>query len=185
MKKSIIASVIALGMVSGVAQAAAPQQDVTFTGSVTAVTCDLSITGEGANGSLPNQVALGTAKVGEKAQPVEFIFKPSQVAGNQAACDQMQDGNKASITWFGSTFDGTALTNASGSATGAYVEIKATNADGSDNNKVVKASDTEHKFPAALLKTGGEGLKYSAQLDATGAQAGSVETVARYAFSYK
>ena len=183
MKKSIIASVVALGMISGVAQAA--EQDVTFTGSVTAVTCDLDVTGEGANGSLPNQVALGTAKTGEKAQPVEFIFKPSQAAGNQASCDQMADNNKASITWFGSTFDGTALTNASGSATGAYVEIKATNADAADNNKVVTSSGTEHKFPASLLKTGGEGLKYTAQLDGTGAQAGSVETVARYAFSYK
>ncbi|HEI6731323.1 fimbrial protein [Yersinia enterocolitica] len=184
MKKNVITSVVALGMVSGLAHAI-PSQDVTFTGSVTAVTCDLTITGEGANGSLPNQVALGTAKVGEKAQPVEFVFKPSQVAGNQDACDAMQDSNKASITWFGSTFDGKALTNASGSATGAYVELMAKNADADDSGKVVTASGTEHKFPASYLKTGGEGLKYTAQLDATGAQAGSVETVARYAFSYK
>ncbi|HAM3643303.1 TPA: hypothetical protein IBK98_005151 [Escherichia coli] len=185
MKKKIIASVVALGMVSGVAQAAAPEHDVTFTGSVTAVTCDLTITGEGVNGRLPNQVDLGTAKVGEMSKPVEFIFKPSQVSGNQESCDKMVGTNKASITWFGSTFDGTALTNASGSATGAYVEIKATNADATDKDKVVATSGTEHKFPASLLANGGEGLKYSAQLNAKGASAGSVETVARYAFSYK
>ncbi|HEI6730686.1 TPA: fimbrial protein [Yersinia enterocolitica] len=182
MKKSMIASIVALGMASGFAQAA--EQDVTFTGSVTAVTCDLVVSGEGANANLPNQVALGTAKKGERAGAVEFAFKPAQTAGNQSSCDDMESNGKATITWFGSNFNGTALANASGTATDALVEVKALNADAADNNKVVSASGTAHNFPASLLKTGGEGLKYSAEL-VGGQEAGSVDTTARYAFSYK
>lgn len=183
MKKSIIASIIALGMTSGMAQAT--EQDVTFNGSVTAVTCDLGVSGEGTNGSLPNMVDLGQAALGSAGgDVVNFVFKPSRTGGNQAACDALDSSKTATLTWFGTTFDGNGLGKTGGTAEGAYVELKATNASSANNNQKVTASGTTHDFSAGNLKTGGDGLKYSAQL-IPGTDAGSFEAVARYAFSYK
>ncbi|EGG3587708.1 major pilin PefA, partial [Salmonella enterica] len=51
MKKSIIASIIALGVLGGTAHAA---NEVTFLGSVSATTCDLTTSVNGA--AQPNQV---------------------------------------------------------------------------------------------------------------------------------
>ncbi|ECU3284686.1 fimbrial protein [Salmonella enterica subsp. enterica serovar Javiana] len=183
MKKSIIASVVALGMVSGGVQAS--EQDVTFHGSVTTVTCDLDVTGDGINGNLPNMVDLGQAKLGDadSGKVVNFVFKPSQTAGNQAACDVMEANNTASLTWFGTSFDGNGLGKTSGTAEGASVKLMATNAK-TNNNQPVTANGTVHEFSADKLKTGGDGLQYSAQL-IPGTEAGSFEAVARYAFSYK
>ncbi len=183
MKKNIIASLVALGMVSGLAQAA--EHDVTFTGSVTTVTCDLQVSGDGVNGNLPNMVDLGQAKLGGAGGKVQkFVFKPSQTGGNQAACDAMEASKTATLTWYGTTFDGTGLGKTGGTAEGAYVKLMATNAKGANNNQPVVASGVAHEFSADKLKTGGEGLQYSAQL-IPGSSAGSFEAVARYAFDYK
>lgn len=184
MKKSIIASLVALGVVSGLAQAA--DHDVTFQGSVTTVTCDLDVSGAGVNGNLPNMVDLGQAKIGDvnSGKVVDFVFKPSQTAGNQAACDAMDASKAATLTWFGSTFDGNGLGKTGGTAEGAHVKLMATNATSANNSQPVTASGTAHEFSAGNLKTGGDGLKYSAQL-IPGASAGSFEAVARYALSYK
>lgn len=184
MKKNIIASLVALGMVSGLAQAA--EQDVSFTGSVTTVTCDLGVDGDGTNGSLPNMVDLGQVKLGDpnSGKLVSFAFKPLQTAGNQAACDQMADDKTATLTWFGTSFDGNGLGKTGGTAEGAYVELKATNAKSANNNQKITASGTAHDFLSGKLKTGGDGLQYSAKL-IPGSSAGSFEAVARYAFSYK
>ncbi len=181
MKKNIIASIVALGMVSGLAQAA--EHDVTFNGSVTAVTCDLEVSGDGTNSNLPNMVDLGQVKVGENGKEVNFVFKPSQVGNNQTSCDAMDANKTATLTWFGTTFDGNGLGKTAGAAEGAYVKLMATNAK-ADNNQPITASGTSHNFSADKLKTGGAGLQYSAQL-IPGSVAGDFEAVARYAFSYK
>ncbi|EFH2542034.1 fimbrial protein [Escherichia coli] len=181
MKISIIASIMALGMVSGLAQATA--HDVTFTGSVTNVTCDLGVTGGGSNVQTQNVVDLGQVNPNQAGKVVEFAFKPAQVAGNQTACDAMDANGTAKITWQGTTFDGNGLGKTSGTAEGAHVELMALNAK-AENNKPVTSNGTAHEFSGDKLKTGGEGLKYSAKLTG-GAVAGDFEAVARYTFDYK
>ncbi|EGJ8836519.1 fimbrial protein [Escherichia coli] len=181
MNKNIIASIVALGMVSGAAQAT--EHDVTFNGSVTAVTCDLEVTGEGSHSGLPNMVDLGQAELGSRGKLVNFAFKPSQTNNNQQTCDNMEDTGTATLTWYGTSFDGTGLGKTAGTAEGAYVELMATNAT-ADNNQPITASGTSHDFSPSELKTGGDGLQYSAQL-VSGSEAGDFEAVARYAFSYK
>lgn len=73
MKKSIIASIIALGVLGGTAHAA---NEVTFLGSVSATTCDLTTSVNGA--AQPNQVVqLGTVQAGQEGTAVDFAMKPA------------------------------------------------------------------------------------------------------------
>lgn len=72
MKKSIIASIIALGVLGGTAHAA---NEVTFLGSVSATTCDLTTSVNGA--AQPNQVVqLGTVQANQPGNFVDFAMKP-------------------------------------------------------------------------------------------------------------
>ena len=81
MKKSVIASVMALGMASGLAQAAdTPDNEIQFKGNVSTVTCDLA---PSVNGSLnPDGVGviqLGDVKVGGTGKVVSFVTTSQMV----------------------------------------------------------------------------------------------------------
>ena len=63
MKKSIIASVVALGLVSGMAQAG--EKEIQFVGSVTAVTCDIDPSVDGSTSIMPG-VTVSLTWTGDK-----------------------------------------------------------------------------------------------------------------------
>lgn len=181
MKKSIIASVVALGLVSGLAQAA--EKEIEFVGSVTKITCDITPVVDGAESMTPGVIQLGSVHLNSYGKAVDFAFKPTPYATNIMSCDEMDDNGTAVLTWSGDKFSSQGLQGLSGSATDAVVEIKAMNAK-TGAGDIVTASGTEHEFEASLLKTGGEGLKYKAQL-VGGSQAGDFKTAAKFNFSYK
>ncbi|ELO4939432.1 fimbrial protein [Escherichia coli] len=169
MKKSIIASVIALGMVSGLAQAAA--NEVQFHGRVNTASCDLVPSVDGS--LMPNGVGmieLGDVKTGAPGQIVNFAFKPAQNDQNIAACDQLAGtaGKTVDLTWSGDKFGNAGLgvidDTAAGAAAGSHVEITPVNSTNTSAS-FVKASGEKNTFNASVLKSGtGEGLKYKAVL---------------------
>lgn len=191
MKKSMIASLVALGLVSGLAQAA--DKEVKFVGSVTAVTCDIEPSVDGSDSMLPNTIQLGAVAKGAAGKEIDFRFKPSVTAGNQSSCDSMQDNGTVSLTWTGDTFSGQGLgiipaLDANGNplstaqATDAFVEITPKNT--KTASSFIQASNTTHEFAPATLKTGGDGLQYKAVLKG-GQIAGAFQTAAKFNFSYK
>lgn len=181
MKKSIIASIVAMGLFSGLTQAA--EKEVQSVGAVTTVTCDLESSVDGSDTLMPNVIHLGEAKVGGgKGTAVAFTFKPKQDQANIASCNTMQDNGSLNIIWTGS-FENGGLKNISGDAADAHVKIQATNATGASNNKVIMTNGEKHAFSPALLKDG-TGLKYTATL-AAGNTPGKVETAAKFNLEYK
>ncbi|MGP3592744.1 fimbrial protein [Vagococcus sp. WN89Y] len=181
MKKSIIASVVALGLVSGLAQAA--EKEIEFVGSVTKVTCSIVPVVDGAITLNPSVIKLGNVQPNARGKVVNFAFKPNPTATNRDVCNAMDDNGTAVLTWSGDKFSTQGLQGISGSATDAVVEIKAVNTK-TGASDIVTASGTQHEFAPSLLKKGGEGLKYKAQL-VSGIQAGDFKTAAKFNFSYK
>lgn len=180
MKKSIIASVVALGLVSGLAQAA--EKEIQFVGSVTTVTCDIDPSVDGSNSIMPGVIQLGSVKTDTLGTAVAFTFKPSAVDGNQASCDAMLDSGTVSLTWTSDKFTSKGLGAISGAATDAHVEITPQNA--KTQPGIIKANATTHEFVPAKLKSNGEGLKYKAALRG-GVVAGDFQSAAKFNFSYK
>ncbi|HAG4415422.1 TPA: fimbrial protein [Salmonella enterica] len=181
MKKSILATVVALGLVSGMAHAA---DEVQFVGSVTSTTCEIIPSVNGVNnGAAQEVIQLGAVKVNGQGDAVDFVFKPSAATDNAASCDAMLDTGVVTMTWTGNYFNGNGLGIATGAAKDARVEIKPVNAK-ADNGTAILASATSNEFDPAKLKTGGEGLKYTAQLFG-GATPGDFQTAAKFNFSYK
>lgn len=181
MKKSILASVIALGMVSGLAQAAG--NEVQFVGSVVTTTCDLEASGTGSNaGLVKNIIELGQAVKGNPGKEVTFAFKPVNNAGNQTNCQGLDPTSKVVITWNSNAFDGlNGLKALSGAASDAYVKVQALNAEGS-GNAVMLTSGASQEFTADKLKS--NGLQYKAQL-VGGQQAGDFQTASKFTVYYK
>ncbi|CAD5756796.1 fimbrial protein PefA [Escherichia coli] len=167
MKKSIIASVIVLGMVSGLAHAEVPGNEVQFHGRVNTVSCNLV---PSVNGSLlPNgggAIELGDVGVKGSGQIVNFAFKPAQDTQNIAACDQLAGttGKTVDLTWRGDKFGSSGLGAVSGEAVDSHVEITPVNST-STSASFIKASGEKNTFNASVLKSGtGEGLEYQAVL---------------------
>ena len=195
MKKSVIASVMALGMASGLAQAAdTPDNEIQFKGNVSTVTCDLA---PSVNGSLnPDGVGviqLGDVKVGGTGKVVSFAFKPTNAQGNQTACDNIANGTtknpngaayqSVDLTWKGVKFGNAGLGASDGSAaTDSHVEIKPVNSTG-QNTSFIKASGEVNSFPVSVLGTGNDGLKYEAVLKG-GQVAGEFAASANFNMSY-
>lgn len=184
MKKSIIASVIALGMVSGLAQAAV--NEVQFHGTVSTVTCDLAPSVDGSLNPNGNRIELGDLKIGQKGQVVKFSFKPTtQDPANVTACNDIaKDPNKTvSMTWRSDKFGAKGLGIITGDAKDSFVNIAPVNDKGAGKD-IITANNTTHEFSASMLADGAEGLKYSAFLQA-GQQAGDFQTAATFTMAYK
>ena len=183
MKKSILASVIALGMVSGLAQAAG--NEVQFVGSVVATTCDLEASGTGSDaGLVKNIIELGQTKINTPGKEVTFAFKPVNNAQNQQNCEQLAAGpnSKVVLTWNSNAFDGqNGLGAISGAASDAFVKVQALNAD-TNNNVVMLTSGDSQEFAAAKLAS--DGLQYKAQLVGK-TQPGDFQTASKFTVHYK
>lgn len=183
MKKSILASVIALGMVSGLAQAAG--NEVQFVGSVVATTCDLEASGTGSDaGLVKNIIELGQTKMNTPGKEVTFAFKPVNNAENQKNCEQVManSNSKVVLTWNSNAFDGqNGLGALSGAASDAFVKVQALNAD-TNNNVVMLTSGDSQEFAAAKLAS--DGLQYKAQLVGV-TKPGDFQTASKFTVYYK
>lgn len=183
MKKSILASVIALGMVSGLAQAAG--NEVQFVGSVVATTCDLEASGTGSDaGLVKNIIELGQTKINTPGKEVTFAFKPVNNAQNQQNCEQLAAGptSKVVLTWNSNAFDGqNGLGAISGAASDAFVKVQALNAD-TNNNVVMLTSGASQEF--AVAKLASDGLQYKAQLVGK-TTPGDFQTASKFTVYYK
>lgn len=183
MKKSILASVIALGMVSGLAQAAG--NEVQFVGSVVATTCDLEASGTGSDaGLVKNIIELGQTKINTPGKEVTFAFKPVNNAQNQQNCEQLaaDPNSKVVLTWNSNAFDGqNGLGAISGAASDAFVKVQALNAD-TNNNVVMLTSGASQEFAAAKLAS--DGLQYKAQLVGK-TTPGDFQTASKFTVYYK
>ncbi len=174
MKKLILASVVAMAMSAGVAQA--NTGDLQFIGSVSDVTCDIVVENEGV---VTNVIQLGTTPVGDKAAPVEFALK----AADPAACNLGNTAN-AEVAWASPTINSLGLGNGGGTATGTDMTLTATSADGGP--KVIKKGSNFANFKAADVN--GDGFKFEAQLDAATsgtATVGTFTAAAAFAVAYK
>lgn len=185
MKKSIIASIVALGMASGMAQAAT--NEVQFHGNVTTVTCDLTPSIDGSlNPNGPGMIELGDVKVGGEGKVVRFAFKPASDTSNATACNAIATSgttNNVILTWAGSKFDSAGLGALDGSAAvDSHVEIKPVNSK-AQTPAFVKASGEQNAFAPAVLQQGAEGLRYEAKLKA-GQTAGDFKAAATFNMTY-
>lgn len=184
MNKSIIASVVALGMFSGMAQAV--DNEVQFHGEVSAATCDLVPSVDGSLNPTGNEIELGDVKINGEGKVVNFAFKPAQTQENIAACDAMAGtANKTlELTWTSDYFGSEGLGIISGGATGSHVKITPVN-DKGQNKTFINASKTKHEFDASVLSSqNGEGLKYTARLHA-GPDAGEFVSASKFNLTYK
>ncbi|EPI1929319.1 major pilin PefA [Salmonella enterica subsp. enterica serovar Typhimurium] len=172
MKKSIIASIIALGVLGGTAHAA---NEVTFLGSVSATTCDLTTSVNGA--AQPNQVVqLGTVQANQPGNFVDFAMKP--VDPNAQGCANLAQ-KTATVSWASAALDGEGFGATSGTATDAKVLVESVN---SKNPGAVNANASTVNFEGAKLTT--DGLQFKAKLKG-GATEGDFKSVASFAVAYK
>ncbi|WP_407905104.1 hypothetical protein [Escherichia coli] len=176
MNKKILASVIALGMLSGSAMAA----DIQFTGSVQQNTCDIQPSTSVGLGS--NSIDLGVvAPGGHNVTPVQFALKPAATDGVSAAgCAEVAKQQDVMVTWTGGRFDGTALGASAGTATDAHVYFAPLNA--TDGTNAVAKNGTVNTFKASDLT--GDGLKYQAVL-VGGQETGDFQSAVVATLSYK
>lgn len=175
MKKLILASVVAMAMSAGVAQA--NTGDLQFIGSVSDVTCDIVVENDGV---VTNVIQLGTTKPGEKANPVEFALK----AADPAACTLGTTTTSAEVAWASPTINSAGLGNGGGTAGGTDMTLTATSADG--GAKPIKKGSNFANFKAADVN--GDGFRFEAQLDAATSGAATVGTftaAAAFAVAYK
>lgn len=174
MKKNLLAvSALALAVMSGSALAASG--DVQFLGVVTDTTCDVN---PGVNGAVNSVVQLGTAPINDKGGTVDFSLKPDM---SQAGCQNLTNASTVTIGWTG-PFDGNGLKLQSGAATGAWTEIKTTNATA---NQTINTTNLSADIAGdVFIANGGEGMKFTAQLNG-GATAGDYHSAAAYVVAYK
>ncbi|HGE5896224.1 TPA: fimbrial protein [Escherichia coli] len=174
MKKSIIASIIALGVLGGTAHAA---NEVTFLGAVNAATCDLTTSVNGA--AQPNQVVqLGTVQVGKEGTAVDFAMKPADAAA--PGCQGL-DTKTVTISWASAALNADGFGATSGAASDATVLVNNVNAK-TNPGAAVNANASSVEFNGADLKA--DGLKFQAKLKG-GQTEGDFKSVASFAVAYK
>lgn len=175
MRKLMIASTIAMAMTAGSAMATVThgsQGQVQFVGTVAANTCDVVISGDGA---VNNQVQFGVVNVDKN------VTKEFKVSLKDPEC--ISDYNKATFAWYSPAFGDTGIKNQSGTAKGAYVELKGK--DGATNNPsrtdLITALNNSLDFTVSQPEMG---FEYEATLHA-GSTPGSFETAASYTIVYE
>ncbi len=174
MKKSIIASIIALGVLGGTAHAA---NEVTFLGSVSATTCDLTTSVNGA--AQPNQVVqLGTVQAGQEGTAVDFAMKPANPGS--LGCQGL-DTKTVTVSWASAALNADGFGATGGAATDATVLVNNVNAK-TNPGAAVNANASTVEFNGADLNT--DGLKFQAKLKG-GQTVGDFKSVASFAVAYK
>ncbi|WP_114766728.1 hypothetical protein [Vibrio rhodolitus] len=174
MKKSVLAITFTSCFFAFNAQA--NTSSVTFSGTVTNVTCDTEIlTGGVATPS--RQINLGTVGLGETGAPVTFKIQSIDPV-NGGPCVSAQNG--ATMLWTAANFDSNGLTNASGTATGAYATILAKPTGGTA--QLITGPSPSVSFPSEDIST--HGMTFDASLvgDTT---PGTYTSVATYSIAYK
>ncbi|EEH8383377.1 hypothetical protein G3142_005452 [Salmonella enterica subsp. enterica serovar Montevideo] len=175
LKNIALSTAMAAVMMSGVAQAADSGQ-VSFMGAVTAKTCDIETS---VNGAVTDLVQLGTVVAGSgdagKSEK-EFTLKIKDAA----TCD-VTATPAAFVSWNGSSLNSQGLANSNGTA--ADAEIKLTAVNSKTPNTAVNSTKNEVEFVAADVKTAG-GFKFKATL-IPGSDKGSVDTSAAFAVRYQ
>lgn len=172
MKKVILASAIAMSLVSGASLAASG--DLQFIGSVTDTTCDIS---PEINGVAKNVVQLGTAPINGTAPEVQLSLKAKDSAA--AGCQALTNTGTATVDWASAAMNPQGLGIQSGAATGSYVKLKSVNA---KTLATISQSASSADFTANLVT--GVGYQFTAELNA-GATPGDFQTTAAYTVSYK
>ncbi|EGM8354256.1 TPA: hypothetical protein OMI13_004098 [Escherichia coli] len=177
MKKTFIASAIAMTISTGSAMAAlgdkGSQGQVQFLGTVAAKTCDVVIDGAGA---VNNLIQFGTLTQGATATK-EFSVKlkdPTCVTGM----------TKAYFLWTSPNFNSKGILNQSGSASEAWVKLNAkTDTAGNTTADTADITSTNNAVMFSIVDAT-KGFKYSAELNA-GNIAGTFETAAAYSVVYE
>lgn len=182
MKKTIIASAIALAAISGVANAAgnadAGTFDLNFTGTVSTTTCAIEPSVNGITGK--NDIALGQTDKNQPGAEIDVVFKPT--AASAAACGGAQSNFVMQWSGVGSSFETGGLKAKAGSAASdSHVQIKAVNAV-SNNNAVTTAEKTQYEFDKAKVTT--DGLQYKVNL-LGGTEVGDMSATAQVNHWYK
>lgn len=182
MKKTIIASAIALAAISGVANAAgnadAGTFDLNFSGTVSTTTCAL----EPSVGGIPgqNDIALGQTDKNQPGAEIDVVFKPTPAS--VAACGGAQSNFVMQWSGVGSSFEANGLKAKTGStASDSYVQIKAVNA--ATNNSTV-ANTEKFLYEFDKDKVTGDGLQYKVNL-LGGNEVGDMSATAQVNHWYK
>ena len=158
-----MATIASLGM-TATAQAA----DVTFTGAVSAKTCELV---PEVDGGVNNLVDLGTVDVNSLGGVVQFTFKAKEIANCASG------GMLTEMQWSGAALGAIGLNATSGSADDATVLLVAK---GTKDVNITKTTDIA-EFTVEQVTAG---VTYTAQLK-SGAKAGTFRTAAAYSVAYK
>ncbi len=182
MKKTIIASAIALAAISGVANAAgnadAGTFDLNFTGTVSTTTCAIEPSVNGITGK--NDIALGQTDKNQPGAEIDVVFKPT--AASAAACGGAQSNFVMQWSGVGSSFETGGLKAKAGSlASDSHVQIKAVNAV-ANNNTVTTVEKTQYEFDKAKVTT--DGLQYKVNL-LGGTEVGDMSATAQVNHWYK
>ncbi|EFD0578713.1 fimbrial protein [Escherichia coli] len=176
MNKSIIASILAFGMVSGAAHAAGQTGEVQFIGVVTQNTCDIV---PEVGGSLSkNVIDLGTVAPGVTGEYKNFALKAKDPT--QQGCIDFNT-KTANISWSSAAFNADGLGYTSGTATDSVVKLETVNA--KVNAAITSANNQGVEFDGGKL-TAGEGFQFKAALKG-GNQIGDFRSAAAFTISYK
>ncbi len=176
MNKSFIASVLALGFVSGMANAAGQTGEVQFIGVVTQNTCDIV---PEIDGSLSkNVIDLGTVSPGDTGDYKNFALKAKDPT--QQGCIDF-NGKTANVGWASAAFNADGLGYTSGTATDAVVKMETVNA--KVNAVITSANNQGVEFEGNKL-TAGDGFQFKAALKG-GNQVGDFRSAAAFTVSYK
>ncbi|ENG6258989.1 fimbrial protein [Yersinia enterocolitica] len=177
MKKSIIASVMALGLV-GASAAQAANNEVTFVGAVTSTTCDVSTSVSGA-ASTNSVVQLGSVSVGQEGTAVPFAIKATNPS--DPACAALTQQQTATVHWSSANLTADGFGATSGVAQDAVALVNAVNA--KNANTAINATTNTVDFTADKV-TSADGLQFEAKLKG-GNTEGDFKSVAVFAMSYK
>ncbi|WP_145839425.1 fimbrial protein [Shewanella algae] len=170
-KIATIAAAVSLLSVASVQ--AAPTGTVTFTGAVTAATCDTSIT----VGGVPTpsgQVNVGS--VAPSATGTAVTFEIVSEASGGGVCTA---SGTADVFWSSASMSTVGIDNHTGSAVGSHVVL--TSAPTSGTAVAITAANTQATFPNADVI--GNGMPFTAQL-VGGATAGNYYSTATYNVVY-
>ncbi|EAB2297763.1 fimbrial protein PefA [Salmonella enterica] len=184
MKKSVLAmSALSLALVSGVATANVNDanlqaNNVRFLGAVTATTCNLV---PHVNGSVTNVVHVGTVTAGGTGDAAEFSLKPDGKNDCSSVVDTNNSANSktAHIAFMGALTD-QGLSNQSGTATDANLEIVATNSTNT-TDPITQSDDVRQVLGTTLMK---DGATFTATLHG-GTAVGDFQSAIAYQVSYQ